>query len=52
MVNAFALAIFDTVDAHFSEEWLANIKNVLGDAKPDYLMHLPQPRQCHLLQDL
>ena len=21
------IAIFDTVDAHFSEEWLANIKN-------------------------
>ena len=32
------IAIFDTVDAHFSEEWLANIKNVLGDAKPDYLI--------------
>ena len=32
------IAIFDTVDVHFSEEWLANIKNVLGDAKPDYLI--------------
>ena len=32
------IAIFDTVDAHFSEEWLAIIKNVLGDAKPDYLI--------------
>ena len=32
------IAIFDTVDAHFSEEWLANIKNVLDDAKPDYLI--------------
>ena len=32
------IAIFDTVDAHFSEEWLANIKNMLGDAKPDYLI--------------
>ena len=32
------IAILDTVDAHFSEEWLANIKNVLGDAKPDYLI--------------
>ena len=32
------IAIFDTVDAHFSEEWLANMKNVRGDGKPDYLI--------------
>ena len=24
------IAIFDTVDAHFSEEWLANIKNAVS----------------------
>lgn len=32
------IAVFDTVDAKFTEEWLQNIKNVLGDRTPDYLI--------------
>ncbi len=32
------IAIMDTVDANFTEEWLGNIKNTLGDRKPDYLI--------------
>ena len=32
------VAIMDTVDQHFTKEWLANIKEVLGDRKPDYLI--------------
>lgn len=32
------IAIFDTVDAHFGDEWLGNIADVLGDRKPDYLI--------------
>ncbi len=31
-------AVFDTVDARFGGEWLDNIKNVLGDTAPDYLI--------------
>lgn len=31
-------AVFDTVDAHFTEEWLANIKAVIGSGRPDYLI--------------
>ena len=31
-------AVMDTVDANFSDEWLANIKRVLGDKAPDYLI--------------
>lgn len=31
-------AVMDTVDIHFGEEWLANIKDVLGDKKADYLV--------------
>ena len=31
-------AVMDSVDARFKEEWLSNIKNVLGDKKPDYLV--------------
>ncbi|MBR6812252.1 MAG: MBL fold metallo-hydrolase, partial [Oscillospiraceae bacterium] len=32
------IAIMDTVDARFGDEWLANIKNALGERKPDYLV--------------
>lgn len=32
------IAIMDTVDINFGEEWLANLKEVLGDRKPDYLI--------------
>ncbi len=32
------IAIMDSVDAHFGDEWLANIRAVLGDKEPDYLI--------------
>ncbi|MDO4167959.1 MAG: FprA family A-type flavoprotein [Eubacteriales bacterium] len=32
------IAVMDTVDINFKEEWLANIADVLGDRKPDYLV--------------
>ena len=32
------VAIMDSVDAKYKDEWLNNIKNVLGDKKPDYLI--------------
>lgn len=32
------VAVMDTVDAHFCEEWLKNVKDLLGDRKPDYLV--------------
>lgn len=31
-------AVFDTVDAHFIEKWLDNVKNCLGSRQPDYLI--------------
>ena len=31
-------AVMDTVDAHFGEEWLANLEQALGGRKPDYLV--------------
>ncbi|MCI8506736.1 MAG: MBL fold metallo-hydrolase [Lachnospiraceae bacterium] len=31
-------AVFDTVDAHFTHEWLDNIQGVLGSKAPDYLI--------------
>ena len=32
------IAIMDSVDARFFDEWIANIKNALGDREPDYLV--------------
>ena len=32
------IAVMDTVDAHFAEEWLGNVAKVLNGAKPDYLV--------------
>jgi flavorubredoxin len=32
------IAVMDTVDINFKDEWLANIAQVLGSRKPDYLI--------------
>ncbi len=32
------IAVMDTVDAHFGDEWLGNLKSVLGGKTPDYLV--------------
>ena len=32
------IAIMDTVDQNFTKQWLENIRNTLGDRKPDYLV--------------
>ena len=32
------IAIMDSVDTNFTQEWLDNIKNTLGDRTPDYLV--------------
>lgn len=32
------IAIMDSVDVNFTNEWLSNIKNVLGEKIPDYLI--------------
>ncbi len=32
------IAIMDTVDKNFTQEWLKNITEVLGERKPDYLI--------------
>ena len=37
------IAVMDSVDANFSDEWLSNIKKVLGNKKPDYLV-------CHHME--
>ena len=32
------IAVMDTVDQHFTKEWLYNVQEVLGDLKPTYLI--------------
>lgn len=32
------IAVFDTVDANFTHEWLDNLSDILGSEKPDYLI--------------
>ena len=32
------ISVFDTVDAAYTEEWLTNVAEVLGDRQPDYLI--------------
>ena len=38
MIMDEKIAVCDTVDAHFTEEWLGNIKAVLDGKTPDYLI--------------
>ena len=32
------IAIMDTVDVHFADAWLENIRRILGERRPDYLV--------------
>lgn len=45
------IAIMDTVDANFLGEWLENMKAVLGDRKPDYLvvLHMEPDHSANIL---
>lgn len=46
------IAIIDTVDARFFEKWLFNIKNIIGDKKPDYLIieHMEPDHSANILK--
>lgn len=46
------IAVLDTVDANFKDEWLNNLKNTLGDKKPSYLViHHMEPDHSSIIQD-
>lgn len=32
------IAVMDTVDGHFTEEWMNNVKEIIGERTPDYLI--------------
>ena len=38
VINDEKIAVMDTVDAAFGDEWLKNIADVLNAATPDYLI--------------
>ena len=48
------IAVMDTVDAHFTDEWLANIKEVLCDKKPNYLIvqHMEPDHSANIMNFL
>lgn len=45
------IAVFDTVDAHFGDEWLKNLDNALNGRKPDYLIvhHMEPDHSANIL---
>ena len=45
------IAVFDTVDAHFTQEWLSNLKAVIGSRCPDYLIvqHMEPDHSANIL---
>ena len=48
------IAVFDTVEKNFKDEWLANVKEVLGDAKPNYLIvqHMEPDHSANIIEFL
>ena len=44
------IAVMDTVDTNFEEEWLENLKAVLDGRTPDYLIvqHMEQIGRAHV----
>ena len=38
IINDEKIAVLDTVDKNFEKEWFLNVKEVLGDKSPDYLI--------------
>lgn len=48
------IAVMDTVDVHFFEEWISNIKEVLGKEKPHYLVvqHMEPDHSANIMRFL
>ncbi len=48
------IAVMDTVDVRFFEEWIANIKEVLGKEKPHYLVvqHMEPDHSANIMRFL
>lgn len=46
------ITVFDSVDANFGDEWLANVASVLGDRKPAYFVvqHMEPDHSANVLR--
>ena len=46
------IAVMDTVDNDFKDEWLNNVKNAIGNRKPDYLVvhHMEPDHSSNILE--
>ncbi len=46
------IAVMDTVDAHFTHQWLDNLQQVLDGRKPDYLVvqHMEPDHSANIMQ--
>lgn len=46
------IAVMDTVDKNFTHEWLENIKSVLSDRQPDYLIvsHMEPDHSANIME--
>lgn len=46
------ITIMDTVEEKFKDEWLENIKNIIGDKKPEYLViHHMEPDHSYNIEN-
>ena len=52
IINDEKTAVFDSVDANFGEEWLANVKEALDGKKPDYLIvsHMEPDHSANIMR--
>ena len=48
------IAVMDTVDARFFDEWMANVKEVLGNSLPNYLIiqHMEPDHSANIMKFL
>ena len=46
------ITIFDTVDIHFFDEWMKNIKEVIKDKKPNFLVvqHMEPDHSANIMR--
>ncbi|MGM9636710.1 MAG: FprA family A-type flavoprotein [Eubacteriales bacterium] len=52
MITDEKVAVLDTVDAHFTQKWLENLRSALGDRKVDYLIiHHMEPDHSGSIAD-
>ena len=48
------VVVFNTVEKHFKDEWLKNLKEVVGDTKPNYLIvqHMEPDHSANIIEFL